>query len=132
MFYVKREIDGTIIKEEITAENVFTVCPRCGKEMQVDLAEIFPDGEIDLEGTAIICKDCTKMNEVISDKALKIADKALEMVDVVEDLDVVEAILSQDIEDLVEEYWNEILYRKEREQAEKERLEKLLGVEDYE
>ncbi len=132
MFYVKREIDGTIIKEEITAENVFTVCPRCGKEMQVDLAEIFPDGEIDLEGTAIICKDCTKMNEVISDKALKIADKALEMVDEGEDLDVVEAILSQDIEDLVEEYWNEILYRKEREQAEKERLEKLLGVEDYE
>lgn len=132
MFYIKREIDGTIIKEEITAENVFTVCPRCGKEMQVDLAEIFPDGEIDLEGTAIICKDCTKMNEVISDKALKIADKALEMVDEGEDLDVVEAILSQDIEDLVEEYWNEILYRKEREQAEKERLEKLLGVEDYE
>lgn len=132
MFYVKREIDGTIIKEEITAENVFTVCPRCGKEMQVDLAEIFPDGEIDLEGTAIICKDCTKMNEVISDKALKIADKALEMVDEGEDLDVVEAILSQDIEDLVEEYWNEILYREERERAEKERLEKLLGVEDYE
>lgn len=132
MFYLKLEIDGTIIKEEITSENVFTVCPKCGKELQVDLAEIFPDGEIDLEGTAIICKDCTKMNEVISDKALKIADKALEMVDEGEDLDVVEAILSQDIEDLVEEYWNEILYRKEREQAEKERLEKLLGVEDYE
>ena len=132
MFYVKREIDGTIIKEEITAENVFTVCPKCGKELQVDLAEIFPDGEIELEGTAIICEDCTKMNEIISDKALKIADKALEMVDEGEDLDVVEAILSQDIEDLVNEYWNEILYREERELAEKERLEKLLGVEDYE
>lgn len=132
MFYLKLDVDGKIIKEEVTAENVFTVCPKCGKELQVDLAEIFPDGEIDLEGTAIICKDCTKMNEVISNKALKIADKALEMVDEGEDLDVVEAILSQDIEDLVEEYWNEILYREERELAEKERLEKLLGIDKYE
>lgn len=132
MFYLKLDVDGKIIKEEVTAENVFTVCPKCGKELQVDLAEIFPDGEIDLEGTAIICKDCTKMNEIISDKALKIADKALEMVDEGEDLDVVEAILSQDIEDLVEEYWNEILYREERELAEKERLEKLLGIDKYE
>lgn len=132
MFYVKREIDGTIIKEEITAENVFTICPRCGKELQVDLAEVFPDGEIDLEGTSIICKDCTQMKEVISNKALEITDKALEMVDEGEDLDVVEAILSQDIEDLVEEYWNEVLYREERERAEKEQLEKLLGIDKYE
>lgn len=132
MFYVKREIDGKIIKEEITSENVFTVCPKCGKELQVDLAEIFPDGEIDLEGTAIICKDCVQMSKEIEDRAFNIASNALRMVDEDEDLDVVETILSQDIENLVNEYWNEILYREERELAEKERLEKLLGIDKYE
>ena len=72
------------------------------------------------------------MSKEIEDRAFNIASNALRMVDEDEDLDVVETILSQDIENLVNEYWNEILYREERELAEKERLEKLLGIDKYE
>ena len=110
MFYVKREIDGTIIKEEITAENVFTICPRCGKELQIDLAEVFPDG-VDLFTTSIICRECSKMMKDIKSKSFKIARNTLELVEEKEDLDAIEAMLSQDIEILVEEYWNEVLRR---------------------
>lgn len=59
MFYVKIKDGEKVIKEELTDENIFTMCPECGKEIQVDLAEIFPDGEIDLFGTSIMCKECT-------------------------------------------------------------------------
>ena len=110
MFYVKMQDGEKVIKEELTDENVFTVCPKCGKELQIDLAEVFPDG-VDLFTTSIICRECSKMMKDIKSKSFKIARDALEMVEEKEDLDVIEAMLSQDIEILVEEYWNEILHR---------------------
>ena len=48
MFYVKAEIaDGVTIQAEVTHENVFNVCPRCGAETPVDLADIVTDGHLD-------------------------------------------------------------------------------------
>lgn len=59
MYYVKAEIaEGVTIRAEITDENVFNLCPRCGAEVAVDLAEIVTDSGLDLFGTAIYCDKC--------------------------------------------------------------------------
>ncbi len=60
MFYIKTELpDGKTVKTDVTDENAFTRCPECGKEISVDLAELFSDGESDLYSSAVICEDCT-------------------------------------------------------------------------
>ena len=42
MFYIKTKLpDGKTVKTDVTDENVFTRCPECGKEIGVDLAELF-------------------------------------------------------------------------------------------
>lgn len=61
MFYVKEKINGTVaVSVEINDENVFCTCPGCGCEVNVDLSEVFSDGEGDLYGTAIYCDECSK------------------------------------------------------------------------
>ena len=60
MFYIKtKQHSGKMVSAEITDENVFTRCPECGREMPVDLAEIFADGEGDLFITQVFCAACT-------------------------------------------------------------------------
>ena len=61
MFYIKtKQHSGKMVSTEITDENVFTRCPECGREMPVDLAEIFADGEGDLFSTQVLCAACAK------------------------------------------------------------------------
>lgn len=61
MFYVKEKISETAdINIEINDENVFCRCPYCGKEVQVDIADILSDGESDLFCTSVLCDSCTK------------------------------------------------------------------------
>ena len=61
MFYVKTQLnEETALTTEITDENVFNRCPRCGSEIAVDLADILSDGEGDLYGTAVLCEDCAR------------------------------------------------------------------------
>ena len=61
MFYFKTKLaNGKVVKIDITDENVFTRCPDCGRELPVDLVEVFSDGEGDLFSTSIICSACTK------------------------------------------------------------------------
>ncbi|WP_245157183.1 hypothetical protein [Anaerovorax sp. IOR16] len=58
-FFVRRKLNnGSEIITSITHENVFTQCPVCGKEIQVDLQEILKDKEGELFGTSIYCKEC--------------------------------------------------------------------------
>lgn len=59
MFYLKTKInDETAIITELTGENVFTFCPECGKEFEIDLHDVFSnDG--DLYSTAIYCAECS-------------------------------------------------------------------------
>lgn len=59
MFYVKTKInEETTITTELTDENVFTICPECGKEFEIDLYDVFSnDG--DLYSTAIYCTECS-------------------------------------------------------------------------
>lgn len=66
MFYIKTKLpSGKVVRTDITDENVFTSCPGCGRELPVDLAELFSDGEGDLFSTNIFCAACTtkKRNE---------------------------------------------------------------------
>lgn len=56
MFYIKKNNE----KVEIGNENVYTTCPECGKEQMIDLEELFQNESVDLNGTAVICEDCTK------------------------------------------------------------------------
>lgn len=59
MFYVKGKIGDTRIEVELTAENVYTVCPVCGEEIQVDLSEVFKDENADFQSSNIFCdKEC--------------------------------------------------------------------------
>jgi len=60
MFYVKQNFGYAEVITEITDENVFCRCPDCGSEVQVDLAEVFHDGEGDLFGTTVFCRKCGK------------------------------------------------------------------------
>ena len=61
MFYLKTKLaNGKVVKTDITDENVFTRCADCGRELPVDLVEVFADGEGDLFSTSIICSACTK------------------------------------------------------------------------
>lgn len=59
MFYLKTKInDETAIITELTGENVFTFCPECGKEFEIDLHDVFADGG-DLYGTTVYCAECS-------------------------------------------------------------------------
>ena len=52
--------DDLAIKIPIEHDNVFTVCPVCGEEHQIDLSEGWGD-EFDFYGTAVYCKKCTEL-----------------------------------------------------------------------
>ena len=61
MFYVKEKINDTVkIAVELHDDNVFCACPGCGREVGIDLAELFKDGDFDLYGTAVYCPECSK------------------------------------------------------------------------
>lgn len=62
MFYVKEQLnDAMEVSIEINDENVFCRCPSCGSEvLQVDLAEVFADGDGDLFGTSVLCDSCSR------------------------------------------------------------------------
>lgn len=60
MFYVKADLaEGATVMTEITAENVFTVCPGCGQAHAVDLCELIASGEVDLYSTKVYCPKCS-------------------------------------------------------------------------
>ena len=56
MFYMKHKGEKLFIEED----NVFTACPRCGKEHAVDLCEILSCKDADLYGTDVCCEECSK------------------------------------------------------------------------
>ncbi len=60
MFYVKERINGGAeISIDITDENVFCRCPRCGSEVAVDLENVL-SSEGDLYGTSVFCDKCAE------------------------------------------------------------------------
>lgn len=59
MFYMKHK--GK--KLEINEDNVYTVCPQCGKEHHVDISDILASGSADLYGTSVYCEACSAQRE---------------------------------------------------------------------
>lgn len=57
MFYLKHKGKKLYIDDT----NVFTTCPKCGKEHRVNIQDVLGDGESDLFGTAVYCQDCGKL-----------------------------------------------------------------------
>ena len=55
----KEQIDMLETLQKVD-ENVFCRCPSCGSEVQVDLAEVFSDGDGDLFGTSVLCDSCSR------------------------------------------------------------------------
>lgn len=61
MFHVKERISDTAeLTIELHDDNVFCSCPDCGREVCVNLAELFSDGEGDMYGTAVYCPECSR------------------------------------------------------------------------
>ena len=61
MFYVKEKVSPNLdVTVEIHDDNVFCSCPECACEVEIDLAQLFSDGEGDLYGTSVFCRDCSK------------------------------------------------------------------------
>ena len=59
MFYVKEKINDSMeVSIEINDENVFCTCPKCGKEVLVDLVEVLEEG--DLVSTQVCCNTCSE------------------------------------------------------------------------
>lgn len=56
MFYLKEDGKKLIIR----ADNVYTICPRCGREHAVDLSDVALADEFEIEFTHVFCGDCTK------------------------------------------------------------------------
>lgn len=63
MFYIKTDINNSMeIKVDIYDDEIYTQCPKCGKEMQVekeDLIQVLQDG--DFASTSIYCEECSKI-----------------------------------------------------------------------
>ena len=55
MFYVK---NGET-KIEIDYDNVYNLCPRCGREEKVDLSVFICDEDFDLCETGVCCEKCS-------------------------------------------------------------------------
>lgn len=68
MLYIK-EKDKKI---DLARVPVFTTCPRCGVEHEIDLVRVIKDIEhSDLYGTAVYCKECTAVQSCLSGKRRK-------------------------------------------------------------
>lgn len=79
MFYIKESLpEGGEVKAFINSENVFTVCPRCGKEHAVDLTEVFDNGKAGFYGTQIYCPECAEGLQAVlhHDKAVWLEGEA--------------------------------------------------------
>ena len=60
MLYIKTKLkDGRTVKSGIKANNTFAKCSECGKEVSVQLGELFAAENADPLYTDIVCPECT-------------------------------------------------------------------------
>lgn len=67
MFYVKEETGNTTLRVNITDENIFTVCPRCGKEHHLDFEDFYYALEQDFN-CGICCEACSNRENHMNPK----------------------------------------------------------------
>ncbi len=70
MFYIKEQLtENTTVEIDLTGE-VFTRCPDCGAEQEIDLVDLIrgcPD--FDFYGMSICCESCTKKRQAVHENA---------------------------------------------------------------
>ncbi|RIJ64129.1 hypothetical protein [Rummeliibacillus sp. POC4] len=75
MFYVKTKLNDSIeIKVDLYEGEIFTACPKCGKEIQLestDIIQIFQDGG-DFASTSFYCHECSKIMHSSNNKLVVI------------------------------------------------------------
>lgn len=60
MIYAKAKIgEHAEVRIALDYDNVFTVCPQCGKEHSIDISEFFQDEDFDFD-SSVYCEDCSK------------------------------------------------------------------------
>lgn len=61
MIYTKNKTkNGTVVRCPVTAENTFTRCAKCGKEIQMDLRKLILAKAEDPYNAEVNCAECTK------------------------------------------------------------------------
>ena len=62
MFYIKTNIsDNVEIKVDLYEDEIYTQCPKCGKEIQIEAEEIADIvREQGLASTSVYCEECSK------------------------------------------------------------------------
>jgi hypothetical protein len=59
VFYVKATLSpGVTLITRVQNDNIYTRCPDCGKELQIDLNQLIHDDQIDLDESSINCPIC--------------------------------------------------------------------------
>ena len=58
MFYTKLKLNNRTIKLPIKTNNIFAVCPGCGKEVEVNWLNAMMSKPEDIECIDIYCNEC--------------------------------------------------------------------------
>ena len=57
MFYAKASVGGELVSVALTDRNVFTFCPKCRKEVYVNILKVSQSKNDGLYKTEIFCND---------------------------------------------------------------------------
>lgn len=60
MYYIKTKLASGVTLDVELDGKVFTRCPTCGKEIELDLKELASDTDFDFYGTNTYCKTCSE------------------------------------------------------------------------
>lgn len=62
MFYIRVPLgEAASLCVKIRTDSVFTRCACCGREMAVDLTDVFATGVEELENTDVLCRECAAL-----------------------------------------------------------------------
>ena len=61
VFYTKLTLsENSKVITRLSDKNVYSNCPKCGKEVRVNLSDVLKEEDTDLHTTGIYCKSCAK------------------------------------------------------------------------
>ncbi|MGI6508292.1 MAG: hypothetical protein ACOX4A_07935 [Saccharofermentanales bacterium] len=59
MFYTKLTLsENSKVITRLSDKNVYSICPKCGKEIRVNLSDVLKEEDTDLHTTCVYCKSC--------------------------------------------------------------------------
>lgn len=59
MFYTKLTLsENSKVITSLSDKNVYSICPKCGKEIRVNLSDVLKEEDTDLHTTGVYCNSC--------------------------------------------------------------------------